>query len=45
MVTQPAGTTGAVTAADGGFGGFGTLCNGALCLTGADTASTSLRVL
>jgi hypothetical protein len=45
QMSQVAGTTGTVTVVDGGFGGFGTLGNGALCLKGADTASTTVRVL
>jgi hypothetical protein len=45
MVIQPAGTTGEATVGDEGFGGLGTLGNGALCLTGADSASTRLSVL
>lgn len=44
-VPQPAGTAGAVTTVDGAFGGFGALGNGAACLTGADSASTTLSVL
>ena len=44
-MTQPAGTTGAATVGDEGFGGLVALGNGALCLTGDDTASIKLSVL